>query len=176
MQAYKGYGTDGTLACSDRAELVEAWRDFLCPPGRGLSMPRFLVVDDEPINLTVMRTILIAEGHEVLAMDSGLAALKHCRAGDTAFDCVLLDVHMPVLNGLETALCLRQIPGLAHVPIIFVSARASEADREAGRTAGGNYYLTKPFKRKDLLAAIAAVAEGADASHRLTNDPHEEIA
>jgi CheY-like chemotaxis protein len=130
---------------------------------------RLLVVDDEPINLTVMRTVLVAEGHEVLALDSGLAALKHVRAGDVAFDMVLLDVHMPALNGLETALCLRQIPEMEHVPILFVSARASQADRDAGMAAGGQYYLTKPFKRKDLLAAIDAVVRAADA-------PPEEIA
>lgn len=139
-------------------------------------MARFLVVDDESINLTVMRTILLADGHEVLAMDSGLAALKHCRAGDTAFDAVLLDVHMPALNGLETALCLRQIPELAHVPIIFVSARASRADQDAGRAAGGNFYLTKPFKRKELLAAIATVAAPPDAPSGPIDAPHEEIA
>lgn len=139
-------------------------------------MTRCLVVDDESINLTVMRTILTAEGYEVLTMDSGLAAVKHCRAGDTAFDIVLLDVHMPVLNGLETALCLRQVPEMANVPIVFVSARASQADQDAGRAAGGNFYLTKPFKRKDLLAAIAMVAARTNAPNGPAHDPHEEIA
>lgn len=135
---------------------------------------RFLAVDDEPINLSMMRTILVAEGHEIVALTSGLAALKHCREGDTAFDMVLLDVHMPVLNGLETALCLRRVPGMADVPIIFVSARASAADQEAGRAAGGKHYLVKPYRRKDLLNAIELVANEAPAPK--ANRSHEEIA
>jgi CheY-like chemotaxis protein len=134
---------------------------------------RFLVVEDEPINLNVIRTILLAEGHEAVTFESGLAALKHCREGDTAFDMVLLDVHMPVLNGLETALCLRQIAGMADVPIVFVSARASTADQEAGKAAGGRFYLTKPFRRKDLLAALEAVAGATPTG---PGHSHEEIA
>lgn len=122
---------------------------------------RFLVVDDEPINLSIIRTILVTEGHEVVALESGLAALKACREGDTAFDMVLLDVHMPTLNGLETALCLRHVPGMADVPIMFISARAAQVDQEAGLAAGGRYYLTKPFKRKELLNAIEIAATGA---------------
>ncbi|MFN3429707.1 MAG: response regulator [Candidatus Sericytochromatia bacterium] len=118
---------------------------------------RFLVIDDESINLNVIQTILLAEGHEVVALTSGLEALKHCRAGDGAFDMVLLDVHMPILNGFETAVALRGIHGMAQTPIIFVSARATQADQEAGLAAGGRYYLTKPFKRKDLLDAIDRV-------------------
>jgi CheY-like chemotaxis protein len=116
---------------------------------------RFLVVDDEPVNLSIIKAILEAEGHEVLTVVSGLEALKHCRAGDCAFDLILLDVHMPHLNGLETALCLRGIEETRSIPIIFVSARATHADQEAGLAAGGQFYLTKPFRRKDLLDAIA---------------------
>lgn len=116
---------------------------------------RFLVVDDEPINLNIIKAILEAEGHEVLTLTSGLEALKHYRAGGCAFDLILLDVHMPHLNGLETALCLRSIEETKTIPIVFVSARASQADQEAGLAAGGQFYLTKPFKRKELLDAIA---------------------
>ena len=122
----------------------------------------FLAVDDEPINLNIIKAILEAEGHEVLTMTSGLEALKHCRAGDSAFDLILLDVHMPHLNGLETALCLRGIEETRTTPIIFVSARAAQADQEAGLAAGGQYYLTKPFRRKDLLDAVAQILPGSN--------------
>lgn len=120
-----------------------------------MKRPRLLVVDDEPINLSVISRILEAEGYEVVAAASGLEALKRCRAGDVAFELVLLDVHMPILNGFETAVCLHGVPGLALVPIVFVSARATQADQEAGRVAGGQYYLTKPFRRKELLDVVA---------------------
>ena len=136
---------------------------------------RFLAVDDEPINLNMMRTILEAEGHEVVTLANGLAALKLCREGDTAFDIILMDVQMPTLNGLETALCLRQIAGMADVPIIFVSARASAADQEAGRAAGGKHYLVKPYRRQDLLRAIDLVAGGGQPPPG-SAPPHEEIA
>lgn len=124
-----------------------------------LKNARFLVVDDEPINLNIISTILRAEGHDVVTYASGLTALKACREGDARFDLVLLDVHMPVLNGLETALCLRQIPAMVNVPVVFVSARASASDQAAGRAAGGCGYLTKPFKRQDLLNAINAATQ-----------------
>lgn len=119
-----------------------------------MKKPRLLVVDDEPINLSVVTRILEAEGYAVVAVPSGLEALKRCRAGDVAFDLVLLDVHMPILNGFETAVCLHGVPGLETVPIVFVSARATPADQEAGLAAGGRYYLTKPFRRKDLLEVV----------------------
>ena len=122
-----------------------------------MKKPRFLVVDDEPIHLNILKTLLEAEGHEVVTMASGVEALKRCRAGDCAVDVILLDVHMPHLNGLETARSLRDIDETKAIPIIFVSARASQADQEAGLAAGGQFYLTKPFKRKDLLDAITPI-------------------
>jgi len=120
--------------------------------------------DDEPINLSVIRTILTADGHDVVAVSSGLEALRRCRSGETDFAAVLLDVQMPVLNGLETAICLRQVPEMANVPIVFISARASQTDQAAGFAAGGNHYLTKPFKRQDLLAVLASIVGRSRAS------------
>lgn len=122
---------------------------------------RFLVVDDEPINLNVIRTILEAAGHEVVTVSSGLDALECARAEDSGFDIILLDVHMPQLDGLKTAGALRRLSGFAETPIIFISARASQADQDAGLAAGGNHYLTKPFRRHDLLAAIAKFLPGS---------------
>jgi DNA-binding response OmpR family regulator len=72
-------------------------------------------------------------------------------------DLILLDVHMPRLDGLEACRQIRRDPALARTPIVMLTAAGQEADRARGREAGADEYLTKPFSPLALLALVEAL-------------------
>lgn len=113
-----------------------------------------LVVEDEPSNREIAQVILGSFGHRVETVENGQEALDLLITRGERFDVVLMDILMPVLDGLETTRRLRANPSTKDVPIICVSAKASGSDRGAGLEAGCDYYLNKPYRRKDLLRAI----------------------
>src|SRR6266852_2972926 len=113
---------------------------------------RILVVDDEPRMIRFIRLNLEHDGFEVVEAADGLAALKQVR--DTLPDLVLLDVAMPELDGFETLRLLREI---STVPIIMLTARGEEDDRESGLELGADDYITKPFSPRKLVLILKAV-------------------
>ena len=118
-------------------------------------MTTILVVDDEaPIVDLVRFTLEDAEVRVVEASD-GAAALDLARRIKP--DLVLLDVHMPRLDGLEVCRQLRREPDFERTPIIMLTAAGQEADRSSGLSAGADEYLTKPFSPLALLALVEAL-------------------
>jgi two-component system KDP operon response regulator KdpE len=117
------------------------------------SCQRILVVDDEPQMRRVLRASLIAHGDEVVEAASGEEALIRLRA--ERCDCVLLDLNLPGMDGIDTC---RAIRAKSQVPIIVVSIRDSEKDRVAAQEAGADDYITKPFGVETLLSRIKAVS------------------
>jgi CheY-like chemotaxis protein len=115
---------------------------------------RILVVDDEPANREVAGVILSKLGHEVVLLENGAEALERCIEQGERFDLILMDILMPVLDGLEATRRLRAHNPTKDLPIVCVSARASGSDKEAGMAAGCDYYLTKPYRRQDLIQAL----------------------
>jgi DNA-binding response OmpR family regulator len=110
---------------------------------------RVLVADDDPDILKVVAANLEAEGIAVDAVSNGLQALA--RAAQTKPDLIILDVSMPGRNGLEVLEALRSRPDTADIPVVFLTARSSDADVWEGWKAGAAYYLTKPFDTAQLL-------------------------
>jgi PAS domain S-box-containing protein len=122
------------------------------PTGRCM---RILLADDDSIGLMAIRTLLERRGHLVTAVTNGLEALRAIE--NEAFDCVLMDIQMPVMNGVEVTNAIRNAPELAHrksVPIIALTAYAMPDDRETFLAAGMDDYLSKPVQESDLLATI----------------------
>lgn len=117
---------------------------------------KVLVVEDEPTNREVAEVILRSNGHEVVSVDNGRAALV-LLADRADFDLILMDVLMPEMDGLTATRAIKADPELARIPLVVLSARASGSDRAAGLDAGADGYLTKPFKRGDLLTALADI-------------------
>ncbi|MCR5511604.1 MAG: response regulator [Lachnospiraceae bacterium] len=118
-----------------------------------------LVVDDTPLNLKLAERILETFDFTVKKAESGVAALdmvKVSAPGD--IDLILMDVCMPVMDGLETTAKIRELDnaGLARIPIIAMTANAFETDVEAALRAGMNAHIAKPFKKEDLIATISA--------------------
>jgi DNA-binding response OmpR family regulator len=119
-------------------------------------VPRVLVVEDEQDIAALIKHALERSGDaQVDVVGSGDTALR--AVTDRAPDLVILDVNLPVLSGTEVCRVMRGRPDTAHVPIIMLTARTSEADRVAGLDLGADDYVTKPFSLRELAARVRAV-------------------
>ena len=117
-------------------------------------MSVILVVDDDPVAQVTFKARLKKKGYLVLATGSATEALAYMTA-DSRPDLILLDVHMPFVNGFEFARNLKAgaISGES-VPIVFVSADNSAETRAQARKLGGVGFLTKPWKPERLYAVV----------------------
>lgn len=125
---------------------------------------RILIVDDEARIREVVEYALAREGLEVLAVDTGRAALAAIERG--GIDLVVLDVMLPELDGLEVCRRVRAMPAAdgRRVPILFLSARGEEIDRVLGLELGGDDYLVKPFSPRELVARVRALLRRVEAA------------
>ncbi|HEX6734438.1 MAG TPA: PocR ligand-binding domain-containing protein [Azonexus sp.] len=122
---------------------------------RRLAGRRLLVVEDNELNQQVIERILVRAGAEVLLRADGRAAIEALTARPAAFDAVLMDIQMPVMDGYEATRIIREELGLRDLPIIAVTAHARPEDRERSRQAGMRGHLVKPIDVEDLLEVIA---------------------
>jgi two-component system, OmpR family, phosphate regulon response regulator PhoB len=118
-------------------------------------MTTILIVDDEPPILDLVRFTLEDTEVRVVEASDGVEALALARR--LRPDLILLDVHMPRLDGLEACRQIKRDPALARTPIVMLTAAGQEADRARGREAGADEYLTKPFSPLALLALVEAL-------------------
>ena len=119
----------------------------------GASSPRVLVVDDDSDVLASLERGLRLSGFEVATAVDGAEALRS--ATETRPDAIVLDINMPVLDGVSVVTALRAMDN--DVPVCVLSARSSVDDRVAGLEAGADDYLVKPFERQELLARLRAL-------------------
>ena len=144
--------------------LLEAVQEALAPAVRASIAPRetvrrlaglrLLVVEDNVINQQVARELLAAQGASVQIAVNGREGIDQIVAADPAFDLVLMDVQMPVMDGLTATRELRRMPALADLPVIAMTANAMGKDRDACLEAGMNDYVSKPFEIGMLVATI----------------------
>ena len=118
-----------------------------------------LVVDDDPVIQKLLEVNFTIEGYAVEVAGDGAEAVEKARA--VSPDLIVLDVMMPRMNGLEAAKVLKGDPATAAIPIIMLSAKAQDVDQEAGREAGVNFYMTKPFDPLELLDKAAELIKGS---------------
>ena len=124
---------------------------------------RLLVVDDSEINREVARRILADQGAEVALADDGSAALAWLEQHGDAVDLVLMDVQMPVMDGIEATRRLRALPRFAHLPIVALTAGAFQSHHDAARAAGMSHFITKPFDIPLTIALIRRLTGRPDA-------------
>jgi two-component system response regulator MprA len=122
-----------------------------------LSLIRILVVEDEPSMRDALERVLRHGGYQVELAGDGRAGLAAASA--SAPDAIVLDVTLPLLDGLEV--CRRLRAGGNRVPVLMVTARDAIADRVAGLDAGADDYLVKPFSIAELRARIRALLRRA---------------
>jgi DNA-binding response OmpR family regulator len=116
-------------------------------------MARILIVEDEPDLALGLELDLADEGHTVEVARDGEAGAR--RASEGAFDLVLLDVMLPLRDGLEVCRGLRRA-GI-RTPVLMLTARAQEADKVLGLDTGADDYVTKPFSPRELRARVRAL-------------------
>lgn len=118
-------------------------------------MQRILIVEDEHAIRGLLAFLLRPAGYEVLEADSALTAIDSV-SGQRP-DLVLLDRMLPDMDGLKVLKIWRTEASTSRLPVILVSARATEADRVEGLQAGADDYITKPFSRDELLARVQSL-------------------
>ncbi|MDD5285090.1 MAG: response regulator [Desulfuromonadaceae bacterium] len=115
--------------------------------------PVFLIVDDDPVNLSIVGECLINCNYSILMAEDGESALQ--KAENARPDLILLDVLMPGIDGFETCRRLKSQESTKDIPVIFMTGLAEAGHRVKGLESGGVDYITKPFQGAELLARIA---------------------
>lgn len=118
---------------------------------------RVLVVDDNPDNVDVAQLIMEKLGHHVEVGFNGHEALEAIRHAEGPYDLVLLDVAMPRVDGLSVLKTLRSQSATRELPVICLSAKASGASEQSCLAAGADAFLTKPYRRSQLLSLVDQV-------------------
>ncbi|MBF0225535.1 MAG: response regulator, partial [Desulfobacterales bacterium] len=134
---------------------------------------KVLVVDDEPVNLQVLKNFLELQNCKVTTALSGKEAIEIINSTDAEeiFDLMLLDVMMPEMSGYEVTRQIRKVHSLSALPIILLTAKNQITDIVEGFNSGANDYITKPFQKDELFARIdshvkiARSAKIADEAH-----------
>lgn len=113
-------------------------------------MARILVAEDDPKQAELIRRYAASEGHDVTVVSDGRSAVDEVRRRRP--DLLVLDVMMPGLDGLDVCRILRSAPETESVPILMLTARASEDDLLHGLDLGADDYVTKPYSPRELMA------------------------
>lgn len=135
---------------------------------------RVLVVEDEDLIREMVVLALKDEGYEVISTKDGREALNlfqdsTSNGRELTFDLLILDLMLPQVNGLDICRLLRYQGNV--IPILILSAKASETDRVLGLEVGADDYLTKPFSMRELVARTRALLR----RQRLNNEPNNQV-
>lgn len=154
---------------SDEAWLFDAAAETTLEEGRKL---RILAAEDNHINQTILMAMVEKAGHRIDMVNDGVEAVAAVLR--SPYDLVLMDVQMPVMDGITATGKIRELPdAVNHIPIIAVTANAMMGDREKYLAAGMNDYVTKPINPKRLFAAITRCI-GSDMAVELSEETAEE--
>ena len=116
---------------------------------------KILIVEDDDVVTEAISYNLEWNGYQVEAAADGISALKIVQREPP--DLIILDIALPKKNGLDLCREIRHAENTAKLPIIMLTARGSEIDKEVGLDAGADDYVTKPFQRSELLARVRAL-------------------
>ena len=113
---------------------------------------KILVVDDDELVLIAIRELLTPLGFSVTTAPNGADALE--KATSSHFDLVILDVIMPGMDGFEVCQKIRRIDSYTETPVMMLTAKSWEEDRQRGLEMGANLYLSKPISPKRLIVLV----------------------
>ena len=116
---------------------------------------KILVIEDDPIALRFTRYTLSQESYQVITAPNGLEGLRKAQAEKP--DLIILDVMLPGIDGFEICHRLRAEPETARIPILMLTAKAQEADRQTGLKMGADDYLTKPALPAEIIRRVQAL-------------------
>lgn len=115
-------------------------------------MKKILLIEDDADLFALLKYNLEKEGFQMVGAQTGKGAVELCRRERP--DLIILDIMLPDSDGLDICKGIRARPELAHIPVIFLTARASETDRIVGLELGASDYIVKPFFVRELIARI----------------------
>lgn len=127
-------------------------------------MARILIAEDDPKQAEVIHRYVVSEGHTTTLVRSGRDAVDEVR--HELPDLLVLDVMMPGMDGLDVCRVLRADPATRDLPILVLTARATEEDLLLGFDLGADDYLTKPYSPRELMARARALLRRAEAATR----------
>ncbi|HYG87670.1 MAG TPA: response regulator [Azospirillum sp.] len=122
--------------------------------------PTILVADDEPSIVLSLQVLLRKAGYEVRVARNGEEAMQSVEA--EAPDLILLDAMMPKRDGFDICQSLRSNPALKDLPIIMLTARSRDVERQKGMALGATDYITKPFSTRDLVATVRKYVQSTE--------------
>ena len=129
--------------------------------GRGIFMTRtVLIVDDEPNIVLSLKFLVSQQGYEVRTAGNGEEALQSLR--EKVPDLVLLDIMMPKPDGYEVCQIIRSTPEWKEIPVIMLTAKGRDVERQKGLAMGADDYITKPFATNELVTKVRAMIEKED--------------
>jgi len=114
---------------------------------------KILVIEDESDFRMMLRARLEANGYEVAEAEDGAVGLETARKINP--DLIMLDVMMPKMDGYKVARLLKFDEKRRHIPIVMLTARSQQNDRETGKAVGADAYLTKPYNPEEMLETVA---------------------
>ena len=121
---------------------------------------RIAIIDDEPDMVRIATDLLVPEGYIVTSSNHPTEGLKKIRSGPP--DLILLDVRLPDQDGYQVLKELKSDPRTKGVPVVMVSVKSDESDIVVGLEMGAEDYITKPFRRRELLARVKTVLRRLD--------------
>ncbi len=116
-------------------------------------MAKVLIVDDSPTEVHIFSSALSDAGHDVLVASDGEEGVR--KANEQQPDVILMDVVMPGLNGFQATRKIHRNSSTRHIPIIIVTTKDQDTDREWGMRQGAKDYLVKPVDMKELLQKVS---------------------
>src|SRR5918911_673234 len=128
-------------------------------------MRKIALIEDDSDLFALLKYNLEKEGFALVGAQTGKGAIELCRRERPVV--IVLDIMLPDSDGLDICRGIRAHPELAHIPVIFLTARASETDRILGLELGANDYIVKPFFVRELIARIKIQFRGQTSANRV---------
>lgn len=138
-----------------------------------MSKIKILIIEDEMNIVELLKYNLETNGYEVDFATDGLSGLQKIKT--VSPNLVLLDLMLPLLDGVELCKKVKYSPETEHIPIIMLTAKGTEMDKVIGLEIGADDYLTKPFSVRELLARIKVVLKRTHNEHKPKSEMHQII-
>jgi DNA-binding response OmpR family regulator len=129
------------------------------------NMKKIVLIEDDADLFSLLKYNLEKEGFAMVGSQTGKGAIDLCRREKP--DLILLDIMLPDSDGLDICKGIRSHPELTHIPVIFLTARASETDRILGLELGANDYIVKPFFVRELIARVKVHFRGQQSAAKV---------